>query len=163
MPRDFAKESFKYFHFPIIQKYVQYIELSCIVWQILRSFHVRPGHKLPYPWRNPRGQTDTRPNYIIQRKNRFRQPSHLWRTKGAQYNPLQILKNLTFVFSVFKKIEGEIRAAVDEATKKAKADSEIGNEELTADIYTNNLEGEVRGVTPFQGWKHLRIGAAVNQ
>lgn len=62
-----------------------------------------------------------------------------------------------------KKLEGEIRAAVDEATKKAKVDKEIGVEELTADIYTNNLEGKIRNILPFDPLDHKRIGPAVNQ
>ncbi|KAJ8972400.1 hypothetical protein NQ317_010323, partial [Molorchus minor] len=38
-----------------------------------------------------------------------------------------------------EKIEGEIRAEVDEANKKAKADKEVGLDELAGDIYTVNL------------------------
>ncbi|KAK4872795.1 hypothetical protein RN001_014824 [Aquatica leii] len=62
-----------------------------------------------------------------------------------------------------KKMEAEIRGVVDEATKKAKADSEISMEELTADIYSNNLEGTIRNTTPFNPLEHSRIGQAVNQ
>ncbi|XP_044749066.1 probable pyruvate dehydrogenase E1 component subunit alpha, mitochondrial isoform X1 [Coccinella septempunctata] len=62
-----------------------------------------------------------------------------------------------------KKIEGEIRTVVDEATKKAKTEPEIGLEELTADIYVNNLEGDIRNISPFNPLKHKRIGPAVNE
>ena len=61
-----------------------------------------------------------------------------------------------------KKIDNDIRHVVDEATKLAKADKEIGVEELTADIYSNNLEEEIRNTTPFKPLKHKRIGPAVN-
>lgn len=65
--------------------------------------------------------------------------------------------------SFFQKLEGEIRATVDEATKKAKADKEIGLDELTADIYVQNLEGKIRNIAPFDPLIHKRIGPAVNQ
>ncbi|KAF2903998.1 hypothetical protein ILUMI_02169 [Ignelater luminosus] len=62
-----------------------------------------------------------------------------------------------------KKLEGEIRATVDEATKKAKADKEIALDELTADIYVQNLEGKIRNISSFDPLEHKRIGPAVNQ
>ncbi|CAG9865453.1 unnamed protein product [Phyllotreta striolata] len=61
-----------------------------------------------------------------------------------------------------KKIDGEIRTQVDEATKQAKTDSEIPMEELSADIYSVNLEQQIRNVDPFTSLVHKRIGAAVN-
>ncbi|KAF5305859.1 hypothetical protein FQR65_LT07598 [Abscondita terminalis] len=61
-----------------------------------------------------------------------------------------------------KQIETEIRAAVDDATKKAKADSEIPIDELTTDIYSNNLEDSIRNITPFSSLNHQRLGKAVN-
>lgn len=59
-------------------------------------------------------------------------------------------------------MEGEIRTVVDEATKKAKTEPEIGLEELTADIYVNNLEGDIRNISPFNSLKHKSMGPAVN-
>lgn len=61
-----------------------------------------------------------------------------------------------------KKMDGEIKGIVDEAVKKAKTDVEIGMDELTADIYVNELERDVRGTTPFQPFTHKRIGQAFN-
>ncbi|XP_023013051.1 probable pyruvate dehydrogenase E1 component subunit alpha, mitochondrial isoform X1 [Leptinotarsa decemlineata] len=61
-----------------------------------------------------------------------------------------------------KKIDGEIRASIDEATKKSVSDKEIGMDELPADIYANNLEGNIRNVDVFTPLTHKRIGAAVN-
>lgn len=61
-----------------------------------------------------------------------------------------------------QKIDGEIKGIVDDATKKAKADVEIGADELTADIYAKELVSDVRGTTPFVTFKHKRIGPAVN-
>jgi len=61
-----------------------------------------------------------------------------------------------------KKIEQEVRQEVDEATKLAKADVEIGTEELSADVYVQPAETTIRGITPFSSWTHQRIGAAVN-
>lgn len=51
---------------------------------------------------------------------------------------------------------------MDEATKKAKADREIGTEELVADIYSAPLEETVRNILPGEHLKHRRIGPAVN-
>ncbi|CAG9824911.1 unnamed protein product [Phaedon cochleariae] len=61
-----------------------------------------------------------------------------------------------------KKIDGEIRAIVDDATKKSLADQEIGLDELPADIYCNNLEGKIRNIDPFTHLAHKRVGPAVN-
>ncbi|KAL0271556.1 UNVERIFIED_CONTAM: hypothetical protein PYX00_008613 [Menopon gallinae] len=51
---------------------------------------------------------------------------------------------------------------IDEAVKKSKADKEIGNDELTADIYSNPLETNIRGVSPYDNHLHKRIGRAIN-
>ncbi|KAJ8949970.1 hypothetical protein NQ318_002378 [Aromia moschata] len=61
-----------------------------------------------------------------------------------------------------KKIDADIRATVDEATKQAKADKEIGLDELSADIYAHNLEEKIRNVSLFTPLVHKRIGPAVN-
>ncbi|CAH0548141.1 unnamed protein product [Brassicogethes aeneus] len=62
-----------------------------------------------------------------------------------------------------KKIESEIRQIVDEATKKAKSDKEIGLDELTADICSEFLEGSVRNIDVFSPLPHKNIGPAVNK
>lgn len=61
-----------------------------------------------------------------------------------------------------KEIDSKIRVQVDEATKKAKTDKEIGMDEIAADIYSHNLEEPIRGVSIFQNLQHKRIGRAVN-
>ncbi|XP_022916172.1 pyruvate dehydrogenase E1 component subunit alpha type II, mitochondrial-like isoform X2 [Onthophagus taurus] len=61
-----------------------------------------------------------------------------------------------------KKIETESRAMVDEITKKAKADKEVDLDELSADVYSVNLEEKIRNITPFEPLQHKRIGPAVN-
>ncbi|XP_060849354.1 probable pyruvate dehydrogenase E1 component subunit alpha, mitochondrial [Rhopalosiphum padi] len=61
-----------------------------------------------------------------------------------------------------KQIDKEIKAEIDEAVKKSKADSEIPLSELAGDIYSKPLETTVRGVSPFQKLEHVRIGPAVN-
>lgn len=61
-----------------------------------------------------------------------------------------------------KKIETEIRVKVDEATKKAKTDAEIGMEELAADVYAAPLESALKGTTPWNAHTLKRVGAAVN-
>ncbi|PSN52708.1 putative pyruvate dehydrogenase E1 component subunit alpha [Blattella germanica] len=61
-----------------------------------------------------------------------------------------------------KKLDSEIRASVDETMKKAKADKEIGLEELTADIYADCREPSIRGATPWDPLQHRTVGKAVN-
>lgn len=61
-----------------------------------------------------------------------------------------------------KKIEGEIRGLVDDATKKAKADKEIALEELWTDVYSNNVEPTIRNKLPWNPLTHRRLGPAVN-
>lgn len=55
-----------------------------------------------------------------------------------------------------------MKAEVDAALKKARADPEIGLEELTGDIYAEPLESDIRGTTPFNSYPHKRIGKAIN-
>lgn len=61
-----------------------------------------------------------------------------------------------------QKIETDIRNTVDEATKKAKADKEIGLDEITGDIYAAPLEPTVRGVAPWNRLPHKSIGKPAN-
>lgn len=56
-----------------------------------------------------------------------------------------------------------IRNEVDEATKKARTDKEIGLNELAADIYSEpKLNEEVRNILPNNHLRHSRLGKAVN-
>ncbi|XP_033192956.1 putative pyruvate dehydrogenase E1 component subunit alpha, mitochondrial isoform X1 [Bombus vancouverensis nearcticus] len=61
-----------------------------------------------------------------------------------------------------KAIENDIKKVVDNAVKAAKADSEVPLNELTADIYANCVEKEIRNTTPFKPLPHARLGEAVN-
>lgn len=62
-----------------------------------------------------------------------------------------------------KKIEAEIRGAVDDAQKKAKLDNEVPMEELTTDVYANpeNIQ-KIRGTNPQSEIPHATKGRAVN-
>ena len=51
---------------------------------------------------------------------------------------------------------------MDADVKKVKADGEIGQEELTYDIYEENLGGQVRGVAPWDHWDHKKTQKAIN-
>ena len=55
-----------------------------------------------------------------------------------------------------------MREEIDKAVKQSKADSEIGLDELAADIYAANLEGPIRGVTSLDTLEHKSIGSRVN-
>jgi len=61
-----------------------------------------------------------------------------------------------------KAIETAAKEEIDKAVKDAKADGEISMEELTADIYAENLEGQIRGITAAEKLKHISIGSRVN-
>lgn len=61
-----------------------------------------------------------------------------------------------------KAIESKVRKEVDADTKKAKADSELGIEELCYDIYEENQGGKVRGVVPWDQWEHKKTQKALN-
>lgn len=62
----------------------------------------------------------------------------------------------------FQKIDADIKKEVDEATKWAKADAEIGLPELTTDVYANNVAGDIRGSNPYSWLKHNTLNKAVN-
>lgn len=55
-----------------------------------------------------------------------------------------------------KEIDLTVRKEVDADVKKAKSDGEIGVEELYYDVYEQNLEGDLRGLTPWDLHKHKK-------
>jgi len=61
-----------------------------------------------------------------------------------------------------KAIDTEIKDEVDKAVKDAKADGEISLEELPADIYSENYEPFIRGITAADKLNHINIGPRVN-
>lgn len=61
-----------------------------------------------------------------------------------------------------KAIEKEVKAEIDEATKIAKADSEIGLPELSTDVYSLELEKNIRGINVDTPLKHASLKQAVN-
>ena len=72
------------------------------------------------------------------------------RTTGLSYaTPLQ-------------EIEVSIKKAVDAEVKKAKADPEIGVEELYNDTYEQNLGGDIRGLLPWEKHPHKKTQTAIN-
>ncbi|KPJ18851.1 hypothetical protein RR48_05789 [Papilio machaon] len=56
-----------------------------------------------------------------------------------------------------KEIDAQVRKEVDEATKQAKSEPEVGQEELTGDIYRNNLESLIRGLHPAAPLQHYEV------
>jgi len=61
-----------------------------------------------------------------------------------------------------KEMEMAIRKSVDADVKKAKTDPEIGIEELYYDVYEKNLEGELRGLVPWEKHQHKNTQKALN-
>lgn len=61
-----------------------------------------------------------------------------------------------------KKMEMDIRKAIDNDVKVAKTDAEIGVEELYYDIYEQNLQGKIRGVLPWELHEHKKTQTAIN-
>jgi len=66
------------------------------------------------------------------------------------------------VLSELKAIEVDVKKQVDEDVKKAKADGEIGVEELFYDIYENNQGGKIRGISPWDQHEHKKTTTAQN-
>lgn len=56
----------------------------------------------------------------------------------------------------------EVRKSVDADVKKAKTDPEIGVEELYYDVYEENLQGKIRGLTPWDKHEHKKTQKAIN-
>lgn len=71
-------------------------------------------------------------------------------------------KNVTIVLFLLQELEVEVKKTVDDATKIAKTDSEIGKDELTADICSKFLEAKIRNTVPWNPLQHKRIGPAIN-
>ena len=61
-----------------------------------------------------------------------------------------------------QEIEVSIKKAVDAEVKKAKADPEIGVEELYNDTYEQNLGGDIRGLLPWEKHPHKTTQTAIN-
>ena len=61
-----------------------------------------------------------------------------------------------------KGIEVDVKKQVDEDVKKAKSDGEIGVEELFFDMYEENLQGKIRGITPWDKHDHKKTKTAQN-
>lgn len=64
--------------------------------------------------------------------------------------------------SELKAIEVDVKKKVDEDVKKARADGEIGVEELFYDMYEENLQGQIRGITPWDKHEHKKTQKAQN-
>lgn len=64
--------------------------------------------------------------------------------------------------SELKAIEVDVKKKVDEDVKKARADVEIGVEELFYDMYEENLQGQIRGITPWDKHEHKKTVKAQN-
>lgn len=74
--------------------------------------------------------------------------------KDPWFYPLSLFTNICFKF---QEIDAKVRTVVDEATKQAKSEPEIGVEELSADIYGNCLEPEIRGIRPDAPLQHISV------
>lgn len=61
-----------------------------------------------------------------------------------------------------KKIDDEIKVAIDAATKFCKSDKEIAISELYTDVHSKNLDPLIRGLLPDQLHKHTSLNKAVN-
>ena len=61
-----------------------------------------------------------------------------------------------------KQIEAAVKKEIDEAVVAARGDPEIPLNDLYADIYSNPLESNIRGITPFTQHKHVSIEKPTN-
>jgi len=62
-----------------------------------------------------------------------------------------------------KKIEQQVKKEVDKEVEKAKTDGEIGVEELFYDMYHTNLQGQIRGISPWDLHAHNNTRTPINQ
>lgn len=62
-----------------------------------------------------------------------------------------------------KSLETEIKKEIEAVVKTASTDSEIPLNELTADIYSNNLHKEIRNVLAFKPLSHLSMNLTYNK
>uniref|UniRef100_A0A2A4JRJ1 Pyruvate dehydrogenase E1 component subunit alpha n=1 Tax=Heliothis virescens TaxID=7102 RepID=A0A2A4JRJ1_HELVI len=69
----------------------------------------------------------------------------------------KILSNELATPDQLKEIDSKVREIVDEATKQAKVEPEIGVEELTADIYGDCIDPVVRGILPNTPLQHISV------
>lgn len=58
-----------------------------------------------------------------------------------------------------KNIDLSVKKETDEATKYARNDQEITLEELTADVYNNPVETQIRNVLPWNALKHIKLSS----
>lgn len=64
---------------------------------------------------------------------------------------------------ILQAMEVRIKNEVDEATKKARTDKEIGVHELVADVYAEPKCSEaIRNILPNQPLSHVSLGKPVN-
>lgn len=61
-----------------------------------------------------------------------------------------------------KKIDDEVKKAIDAAAKFCKNDKEIGLDELYTDVYSKTFEPKIRGLLPDQLHPHKTLNKAVN-
>ena len=61
-----------------------------------------------------------------------------------------------------KRIEQQVKKEIEVDVKKAKEDKEIGVEELFWDMYQENLQGEIRGISPWDYHEHRNTQKALN-
>lgn len=61
-----------------------------------------------------------------------------------------------------KKIDEEVKTAVDAAAKFCKSDKEIDVSELYTDIHSNNIDPLVRGITATDLHPHTTLNRAIN-
>lgn len=69
----------------------------------------------------------------------------------------KIISNELATPDQLKEIDSKVRQVVDEATKLAKSDAEIGTEELSADIYADCQEPIIRGILPNTPLTHIAV------
>ena len=66
------------------------------------------------------------------------------------------------VQSEVKKIEQQVKKEVEKEVVKAKEDGEIGVEELFYDMYHTNLQGKIRGISPWDYHAHNNTSTPIN-
>lgn len=79
----------------------------------------------------------------------------------AMFKDLMVANKLATEAEI-KTIDAECKKEVNEAYKKSKTDPEVDIKEMAADVYSNPIDLDVRGVHPWQVYKHIRVGKTLN-
>lgn len=111
---------------------------------------------------------------IIMELATYRYSGHSMSDPGTTYrtrDEVQIIRQSRDPISLFKEkisdslvsevelkaIDSDVKEEISKALSKAKAEVEVGPEELTADVYSTCFEPKIRNISPWKPLKHINV------